>query len=441
MTAYERILDALTDYGSKVVTNGGGKATAQCPAHDDRNPSLSVTSIEGSVLLHCFAGCDYTDVLAALGLTAADLYDDRNGATYRYNGGRVVHRSADPKKFWQSGDKSDRSLYRVERIGDAKVVFACEGEKDVWRSSRPVGWRCARDGRVERAPGRLVAAAGKTVFIVADRDEAGDGYAPTRSRQLLDGVATSVSVVRAAVGKDAADHLAAGHSLAEFRPAGQPATPPPADRRELLDDVEAFLGPVRRLPERARTASRTRCGSPTPGSWTPGSPPRASRSCPPNPAPASPAPSRSPSRSCRGRCTRSTPRPPTCSARCPTRPGRRPSSTTRSTPCSGRRPRTTRTSAACSTPGTATAPSPAGASSAGKIVETEELPAYCAVALAGLDDLPDTIMTRSVIVRMRRRAPGEQVEPWRRRVNGAEAETAARATRRVGRILRRTALR
>ena len=58
----------------------------------------------------------------------------------------------------------------------------------------------------------------------------------------------------------------------------------------------------------------------------------------------------------------------------------------------------------------------------GKIVETEELPAYCAVALAGLDDLPDTIMTRSIVVRMRRRAPGEQVEPWRLRVNGPDAE-------------------
>lgn len=58
----------------------------------------------------------------------------------------------------------------------------------------------------------------------------------------------------------------------------------------------------------------------------------------------------------------------------------------------------------------------------GKIVETEELPAYCAVALAGLDDLPDTIMTRSVVVRMRRRSPDEHIEPWRLRVNGAEAE-------------------
>lgn len=58
----------------------------------------------------------------------------------------------------------------------------------------------------------------------------------------------------------------------------------------------------------------------------------------------------------------------------------------------------------------------------GNRVETEELPAYCAVALAGLDDLPDTIMTRSIVVRMRRRAPGEKVEPWRLRINGPQAE-------------------
>ena len=58
----------------------------------------------------------------------------------------------------------------------------------------------------------------------------------------------------------------------------------------------------------------------------------------------------------------------------------------------------------------------------GKNVETEELPAYCAVALAGLDDLPDTLMTRSVVIRMRRRAPHERIEPWRLRINGAEAD-------------------
>lgn len=57
----------------------------------------------------------------------------------------------------------------------------------------------------------------------------------------------------------------------------------------------------------------------------------------------------------------------------------------------------------------------------GKIIETEELDAYCAVALAGLNDLPDTIATRSVLVRMRRRSANEIVEPWRHRVNSPEA--------------------
>ncbi|MGQ0429064.1 MAG: DUF3631 domain-containing protein [Gammaproteobacteria bacterium] len=56
----------------------------------------------------------------------------------------------------------------------------------------------------------------------------------------------------------------------------------------------------------------------------------------------------------------------------------------------------------------------------GKTVETEELPAYCAVAMAGLGQLPDTILTRSIIVRMRRRAPGEVIEPYRRRLHAAE---------------------
>jgi hypothetical protein len=51
----------------------------------------------------------------------------------------------------------------------------------------------------------------------------------------------------------------------------------------------------------------------------------------------------------------------------------------------------------------------------GKIVETEDLPAHCAVAPVGLGWLPDTILTRSVIIRLRRRHAGESVEPFRNR--------------------------
>jgi hypothetical protein len=53
----------------------------------------------------------------------------------------------------------------------------------------------------------------------------------------------------------------------------------------------------------------------------------------------------------------------------------------------------------------------------GKQVVTEEIPAYAPVALAGLGWLPDTILSRSVIIRMRRRSQGEKVEQFRRRIH------------------------
>jgi hypothetical protein len=58
----------------------------------------------------------------------------------------------------------------------------------------------------------------------------------------------------------------------------------------------------------------------------------------------------------------------------------------------------------------------------GKIIETEEIPAYCAVAVAGLGGLPDTILSRAVIINMRRRSPVEVVEPFRRREHMPEGE-------------------
>ncbi|MEH2527629.1 MULTISPECIES: DUF3631 domain-containing protein [unclassified Bradyrhizobium] len=58
----------------------------------------------------------------------------------------------------------------------------------------------------------------------------------------------------------------------------------------------------------------------------------------------------------------------------------------------------------------------------GKIIDTEEIESYAAVALAGLGWLPDTIMSRSVVIRMRRRAPDEQVEPFRHRIHAPIGE-------------------
>jgi Protein of unknown function (DUF3631) len=63
----------------------------------------------------------------------------------------------------------------------------------------------------------------------------------------------------------------------------------------------------------------------------------------------------------------------------------------------------------------------------GKRIETEELPAYAPVALAGLDDLPATLESRTVVIRMRRRAPDELVQPFRRRECESQASTIREA--------------
>jgi hypothetical protein len=54
-------------------------------------------------------------------------------------------------------------------------------------------------------------------------------------------------------------------------------------------------------------------------------------------------------------------------------------------------------------------------------MQVRAYPAFCAVALAGIGDLPPTILDRAVLVRMRRRAPDEQVEPFRRRKAAKDA--------------------
>ncbi|MGW6461993.1 DUF3631 domain-containing protein [Streptomyces sp. NPDC055078] len=50
----------------------------------------------------------------------------------------------------------------------------------------------------------------------------------------------------------------------------------------------------------------------------------------------------------------------------------------------------------------------------------QAFPSYAAVAVAGLGWLPDTILTRSVIIRMRRRAPNEHVDAFRSRLHEPE---------------------
>ena len=59
--------------------------------------------------------------------------------------------------------------------------------------------------------------------------------------------------------------------------------------------------------------------------------------------------------------------------------------------------------------------------------QLEKIPTFAMAALAGIGAMPDTIEDRAVVIRMRRRAPGESVKPFRhRRDRPALSEVAAK---------------
>lgn len=70
----------LTGGGLMGLRKCGAGYLALCPAHDDHTPSLSIGhSDDGHILLHCWAGCETRDVVAALGLRWSDLFPTRAG--------------------------------------------------------------------------------------------------------------------------------------------------------------------------------------------------------------------------------------------------------------------------------------------------------------------------------------------------------------------------
>jgi hypothetical protein len=74
---FEDVLDKL-----EVASRNGEKAMSYCPAHDDRtNPSLSLKTENGKLLLHCFAGCRPEDIVSEIGLEMKDLFSEGGGGS------------------------------------------------------------------------------------------------------------------------------------------------------------------------------------------------------------------------------------------------------------------------------------------------------------------------------------------------------------------------
>ena len=253
----------------------GDQWEACCPVHDDKKPSLGVaTGWDGQALVKCQAGCRTEDVLAALKLTMADLFEERPKedrprivATYdytdeagellfqvvRYEDKDFRQRTPDGRGgwIWKVGGVR-RVLYRLPEILAAvearRTIFVVEGEKDAdalvrvgeFATCSPGGagnWR-PEYAEVFAGPGGTRVA---EVVVVPDRDLPGYRHTWDIVRSLLP-VVDQLHIALPRHGKDISDHL-----VAEYGP----------DDVELIDleQLEELCAPksAESAPERARS--------------------------------------------------------------------------------------------------------------------------------------------------------------------------------------------
>ena len=77
-------LDTVLSRLDKVKSYGNNKWLAICPAHNDKRPSLNIKlTDDGKILIKCWAGCEITAIVTALGLELQDLFPDKISYTKR----------------------------------------------------------------------------------------------------------------------------------------------------------------------------------------------------------------------------------------------------------------------------------------------------------------------------------------------------------------------
>jgi len=233
----EKVLAALEAKQCRAKREGNGWR-ALCPAHGDKQPSLSIgAGDDGRVLLKCHAGCPVEAIVAVLGLQIFDLFPKNSAAaqspakskgtprrkpssrTYSTRdraieaAGNLVrgqevarwpyHRADGSELFdvvrfethrgktfrpicqdgdgWQIGDPpGPLPLYRLPELHGAARVWLCEGEKTA-DAAGSVGLVATTSAHGAKSPHKTDWAplAGRDVVILPDHDDGGRGYART----------------------------------------------------------------------------------------------------------------------------------------------------------------------------------------------------------------------------------------------------------------------
>lgn len=257
------ILNKLTASG-KLRKSGDGYL-ARCPAHDDHDPSLKVTESDGKILLHCHANCTTESITAALGLTLADLFTDREPpppmplpfprkpgagetlvATYLYTDlrtGAVAEKgrfelpevSPDGKhkktfrwrwqgeQGWHGGpEMAHLALWGHELITaapDAATIYFCEGEAATLacRAAGLLAVTHAGGASTKDFGASLEVLRGRTVALWPDNDATGREYMATVHARIRD-LAAAVSIIAVPVPPrgDAVEYFTAGGTVANL---------------------------------------------------------------------------------------------------------------------------------------------------------------------------------------------------------------------------------
>ena len=125
-----KIAEAL---GSSSAPDAGGNFMCSCPAHDDQTPSFAIRDGDTGLLCHCFAGCSYADIMAALqkqGLLPEGVSigaDDINGATVKAESDIKVDGAApEAPEASDGGDETDEAEEAAEDPAEAATKARAE---------------------------------------------------------------------------------------------------------------------------------------------------------------------------------------------------------------------------------------------------------------------------------------------------------------------------
>lgn len=225
-----RVLGCLDDSPKK--SRSGYEA--RCPAHEDRHRSLSIgLGDDGRVLLDCHTGCSTDNVLAAMGLDWADLFEkSQTGNPVRRfrlvdSAGHVVAEHVredvpgDGKKIhWERNGKPglngtavvDLPLYRAHTVADmAGPIVLCEGEKAAQALADIGVAAVATVTGADQTPSDNVLSVlqGKEVWLWPDNDQPGREHM-ARIALKLKPQPKWINWKAAPAKGDAADYVAAG---------------------------------------------------------------------------------------------------------------------------------------------------------------------------------------------------------------------------------------